>query len=221
MMPAATGADVPPLPPAEPASGDALMRALEAQRRAEELQRDPAAMQRIAIEQHIDRMPGLTEHKRAFLKAHPQLIADKFLSEATARSYQAALNQGVPDDSEEMNAAILAGVQEKWESDVKVFEMAAASTPSRSEPQPTRAAPAPEITRLEEPAIRQMMDPSNAPPRSTPAEAGLPPMPATSRARGVPLSAPVSRNIPSPTGRPTGSITLTPEEREIARNSMR
>jgi hypothetical protein len=144
------------------------MRAIEADRRAEELQR-ANAQQPPTIEQHIDSIPGLSDHKRRFLKSHPEFVVDSFHINAMRAAYAVALQAGVPDDSPEMDQHLLAGVRRNIEH------------------QRQRAAP-----------LQQ--EPPPAPPRTS-----------------VPISAPVSRDIPMPSGeRRPPAITLSREEREVA-----
>jgi hypothetical protein len=104
-------ADVTPLP-ASPDAHDAVKRALEATQRAEELQRE-ARQAQPTPEQIIDSWSGLSDHKRSFPKAHPNLAFDQFDRQAMAFHYQAALRDGIPDDTAEMNARLLAGVRQE------------------------------------------------------------------------------------------------------------
>ena len=174
--PAPAPAAAAPLPPAQQSDdSNALVRAAQAQARAEELQRQ-AAQEPPTVEQHIDQIPGLTSHKRAFLKAHPKMATDPEEARAMSFHYGAALRAGIPDDSEEMNRAILAGMYREREH-------AAA-------------------TRVE----------------AAPSEA--PPMPAPRKS--VPMSAPVSRDVPSyASGKVVSNrMTLSPEEVQIARASI-
>jgi hypothetical protein len=169
-----------------------LMRAVEATLRAEGLQREAARLQREAaqqslpasapapaanIEQYVDRLPGLTDHKRTFLKAHPEML-DPVRAGLMSRHYADALKAGIDDDSAEMDRYVLQAVQ----SDV-----ARLSRPSPPmEPQTAPAAPAP------------------------------------ARRPSMPITAPVSRDIPMPNGeRRSGSVKLSREECEIAHLSYR
>jgi hypothetical protein len=95
-----------------------LIRAHAATLRAEELHRQ-AAQRPPTVEEHIDQIPGLTSHKRAFLKQHPKMATDPEESRAMSFHYQAALAAGVPDDSEEMDRAILAGMYREREYQAK------------------------------------------------------------------------------------------------------
>jgi len=84
----------------------AHLRAAERASR-EQLARHPAQPETQAThEQHIDAMPGLTAHKRNFLKAHPELL-EPANAQAANFHYQQALARGVKDDTSEMNEYIL------------------------------------------------------------------------------------------------------------------
>jgi hypothetical protein len=164
-----------PSPP--PADDNPLVRAYAAHRRAEELQRE-AARQAPTIEQHIDAIPGLSSHKRQFLKAHPKMATDPAEARAMSFHYNAALNAGVQDDSPEMDRFILAGMFREREHEAKT-----------------------------------------APP---PAEAARPTPAAMPRKSSLPMSAPVSRDVPSySSGKPVSNkMTLSPAEVAIARASF-
>lgn len=94
-----------------------LLVQLAAQRHAEDMQRQRAEQpqqQPTSVEQHIDALPGLSDHKRAFLKQYPQLMAEP-LHNLMPHNYQLALHAGVADDTPAMDSAILAGVQRDLE----------------------------------------------------------------------------------------------------------
>jgi hypothetical protein len=173
-------ADVPaPASPADP-HADALRHALKATRHAEELQRQQA-QQPPTQDEIIDRMPGLTEHKRRFLRANPSIAFQEDHRQAAASAYQQALRDGVRDDTPEMDARLLAGV---------LMASASAATPSAPSMPPS-------------PIERTADQPQ-------------------SRRSSITVSAPVSRDVPSLSGRRMSdrSITLSAAEREIARYSF-
>lgn len=173
-----------------PPDDNPLQRALDAQRRAEELQRSPIARE-------IDKLP-LSEFKKTFLKAHPDLITDEFRSKAMGFHWNAALQAGIADDTPEMNAAILQGVDREI-AHVRQQAIENVRMPARSEPEPPPA---------------QRAEP-------VPAAPAPPLMPQPAR-RSVPVSAPVSRDAPTYSGRAQSdntSMTLSPEERDMARRS--
>lgn len=177
-------------PPAETSlatdQDNPLQRALDAQRRAEELS---------PIAREIDKLP-LSEFKKSFLKAHPDLITDEFRSRAMGFHWNAALQAGIQDDTPEMNAAILQGVDREI-AHVRQQAIENVRMPVVSEPEP-----APSARREELPAPPMM-----------------PPPPAR---RSMPISAPVSRDVHMPSGQrqsDSSTMTLTEEERRIARTS--
>jgi hypothetical protein len=174
--------EAPIAPPAEAAppadDGNPLVRAHAAQLRAEEIQREaakaaPSAQRSQSIDDVVNAIPGLTEHKRAFLRANPNLLEPANV-DAVRFHYQAALQRGVPDDTPEMNEVLLAG-----------------------------------IARGRQHAVNEARSIVEAPP-------------AKERRPSIQRSAPVSREVPSASGRrePSDQMTLSAEERDIARRSI-
>jgi len=178
-MATATPAETPsPTPP----GSNVLAEQLDHMKKAEALVREqlagqhgvrPEALAPVSVDQHIDGMP-ISVHKKQFLRAHPELL-DSARSHAFAFHYARALHDGIADDSEEMNQAILRGVHGE--------------------------------------AQREQINKTLA--------AALEPPPAPPRRNSLPMTAPVSRSVPSlSTGRSTPTrVTLNPEEREAARLS--
>jgi hypothetical protein len=220
-------ADAPPppgpeLPPPDPESHDAVRRVAEAARHAEELQRQ-AAQQPMTVEAYVDAMPGLSDHKRAFLKAHPMLLNEQILPLA-ARAYQAAVRDHVPDDTEEMNQRLLIGVRQEIEAQRQRQIEAASAAVASMEPTPLPESDDRAAERLDQEAnaIHSMMQAADATP--TEIVANMPPvspMP-PQRGRSLPISAPVSRDVPTASGQRTsniGTVVLSAEERDVARRS--
>ena len=102
---AAAPAPAPPIAPAPAPKGvgaSPLQRALEAQRHAEALQHQHGLRQaglaeppidattRQAVDAHIDAIPGLTDHKKRFLKSHPSLLQAPYL-QLMQHAYMVAL----------------------------------------------------------------------------------------------------------------------------------
>ena len=103
---AAAPAPAPPIAPAPAPEGvgaSPLQRALEAQRHAEALQHQHGLRQqaglaeppidattRQAVDAHIDAIPGLTDHKKRFLKSHPSLLQAPYL-QLMQHAYMVAL----------------------------------------------------------------------------------------------------------------------------------
>jgi hypothetical protein len=167
-----------PTPPPLADDADQLVRAYRAQQRAEELQRNAArapsaADRQPTIDEHIDAMP-ISDFKKKVLREHPH-----FLEPATAKEvafhYQAALNQGIADDTPGMTEAILSGLKREREH-----------------------------------AVEQARAVVEAP------------APAAPRRPSVRVSAPVSREAPMPSGkrREDTTVTLTPEEVDMAHRSF-
>jgi len=220
-------ADVPP-PPADalppPAPDDTMQRIVAATRHAEELQRQARQAPPPTIESYVDSLPGLSDHKRAFLKAHPELL-ERDNARTAALQYQAALAEGIPDDTEEMNQRLLSAV--RGEAQLRrqrdVASANAAIGVMTHLPQIDRRDDDQAADRLdrEASAIRATMQAESATPvamaENLPAPAPSP------RGRSLPVAAPVSREVPSASGQRTAdfrNITLSPAEREIARNSF-
>src|ERR1700692_2526270 len=123
-----------PLPPQQgDDAGNALVHAHAAQMRAEELQRQAPQKPR-TIEEHIDTIPGLTPHKRAFLKQHPKMATDPGEMRAMSLAYHSALSAGIHDDTEEMNQAILGGMQREREVETLVKAPPAEAPPPAPTP---------------------------------------------------------------------------------------
>jgi len=180
-------------------ASDAISRALASQRHAESLQRrDPIADQ-------IDAMPGLSDVKRALLKQHPSLVTDPLQGRAAAFYHQQALAEGIADDSVEMLQRILSGVQQEQ------HRAAAGSVLARA---------APEAPPVEPAAAEPMPEPPRAAQARSSGQVGHL-MPTAPARRSMPMSAPVSREVPGSTGRRDyQENTLSPEERDIAHRSI-
>src|SRR5262249_45799439 len=114
----------PPAPPPEasaPAADDSIARLLEQQQAAEmhaaqeQIERAPIArlvsqLQGMppTIEQQIDAMP-LSDHKKAFLRKHPEFVTVPSMRPVLAHYHQDAMARGIADDTEEMDQAIRDG----------------------------------------------------------------------------------------------------------------
>jgi hypothetical protein len=209
----------PPPPPPEhpdPAADHAITRAIEAQRRAEALHHDPQR----AVSEYVDSLPGLSDYKKSFLRRYPLLLQPEN-TQILRAEYHAALQEGVPDDSDQMEHRLLTGIMARMRHNQAAENGARAAVmqaPPELEPSIERMA-----ERLDHQAhqIHQVARVAD----STPLGLALAPddvMPPAPRARSLPISAPVSRDIPTVSGqRPVDlrSITLSPEERIIARGS--
>jgi hypothetical protein len=203
---------VQPSPPADHAAaasspaddGNPLARALEATRRAEDLQRQHLAPQRQPTEHErfVDGLPGLSDRKRSFLKANPDLTRQDIAAVA-GRHYHAALGAGIADDTDEIERYILDNVQRDIEHHRDLTAANARPTPENYQAHQG----AQQLGREAESIAAEMMPQQPAPP----------PAPR----RSMPISAPVSRDIPMASGeRRPGQITLNPDERFIAHTSF-
>jgi hypothetical protein len=198
---AVTQAAEPPTgsPPASPADAtpqieddSPMMAVLQATLRAEGLQREALRYQRemaqqaapsapaqpSRVEEYVNSLPGLSSHKRDFLKAHPSML-EPAQSNSLARHYGDAIRAGLKDDSAELDQYVLQRVQRDMDA------LAHRRQPVEAEPRP--ASPAPQ------------------------------------RRPTIPMSAPVSRDIPMPSSgeRVSNGVTLSPNEREMAHLSYR
>lgn len=195
----------PPPPPEErfASTDDAMRQALEAQQHAEQMAR-AAAQEPDPLRDYIARLPGLSEFKRDVLMRKPHYL-DGSNVEIVRRAHEDALNRGVKDDSPEMEAELDRGFRREMAARV---ERAMQPTQSSMTAQPT-----PE----------NLPEPEPDPERHMPRMQAPPPVQHTPARRSIPVSAPVSRDAPGSSGRPqssSGQITLSPEERDIARRSF-
>jgi hypothetical protein len=137
----------------------------------------------------------ISDRQKAFLNANRELI-DPANAAVIHAARQEAASQGILPDTAEEESAILGAVHGAIQ---QRQEAAIANVRSQAAPiLPPAAKPALPVTPILPPI--------------------MPPRKAT-----VPMSAPVTRDVPSASGRPAGSqnqITLTPEERAVARNSF-
>jgi hypothetical protein len=211
---AAAAAPAPPDAPGPAAGGGGpspLQAALEAQRHPEHLQHQHGLRQqaglaeppidattRQAVDQHIDNMPGLSEWKRRFLKSHRSLLAEPYAS-SMRHAHAMALHAGLVDDSPQMDSAILAGVAKDVEHHRALSALTSAQP--RPTPQMHQGGTAEAAAELQREAGQHL--------------AALKP-----QRRTMPISAPVSRDIPLTSGHRSQDRTLSADERQIARASM-
>jgi hypothetical protein len=153
------------------------------------------AMQR----QQAQAQPALSQAKLRFLDQHPRYKLPH-ISELAKVHYQSGLAAGMPDDSDEL----FAHIARETDADIDAIN----ERHRRAKPMPPDQHRAQRADELEREAAQQMAD--MAPPAAT----------KQAPQRSMPISAPVSRTIPSASG---GSvpmrITLSPEERDMARKS--
>jgi hypothetical protein len=195
-----TSADVaPPAVEVRPAASpepdvDPVKRALDATLRAEELHRQHAYADHA---EKVDQFAGLSSWKRDFLKANP-ILTLPHVATAAQKIYHAGLASGLADDSEELGNYVL--------------EKTSAELRRQRELRERMPAPEPEHRKrlaAELEAEVAQMD-------------GVAPTSATKQApqRSMPISAPVSRAMPSLTsGAMPMRITLSPEQIQVARSA--
>lgn len=199
---------------------DALLHAVEGQRRAEEMQ----AQRPATIESFIDSMPGLSDHKRAFLKRNSDMLQPD-RAELMRQAHGEALQAGIADDSGAMDAYLESAVRTELEARrARLAGAARAAAADMIRPPP------PEMSI--ERAAEQLSNEADALSNAYHAEASTPlsmadqigtMAPPPSQRRSMPMTAPVTRDVPMPSGQRMGSasqITLSAEERFIARNSF-
>jgi hypothetical protein len=141
-------------------ASSALEQAIASVRRAVEVQREHAQRQvQPSVEQVIDGIAGLSDHKRRFLKEHPEFVTDNTQRQLLARNYEQALSEGHTDDTIELNQRVLSGVardlqamrqRELASADHQATEREARAAPP---PAPRRSMPiTPPIMRTEVPS---------------------------------------------------------------------
>jgi hypothetical protein len=222
---AVAAAPAPPVAPGPVTDGDGaspLQRALEAQQHAESLQQQHTHRQHIglpeppvspaerqAIDAYVDGVPNLTDHQKRFLKSHPTLLREPY-TDLVQHAVMVARHAGIADDTPQMDNAILAGVARDIEHHRHLSQLTSAS----ARPTPENAQMHHDVNRhaadLQAEAEQHLAEHQPAP--------SAPPLPP--KRKSLPMSAPVSRDYPSVTGRPHESNTLSPAERDIARNSF-
>lgn len=181
--------------PAAAPEPDAVQQAYERTLRAQQFQPPPPPVQLPpkTIDEAIDRLP-VSDFWKTSLRSHPEIMEHN--NQTTVAFYhQRALKDGIDPESPEMVSHIMGGIQaEKARAVENAKRAALLMTP----PPPDRA-------------IRE----ADAMPAPAPAL-----MPAQRQPR-MPVSAPVSRDVPSASGRRTSdNKTLTPQEVEIALKSF-
>jgi hypothetical protein len=127
--------------------------ALQAQRRAEELQR----RQPSEHERFIDGLPGLSDRKRSFLKSNPALTRPD-VAEIAGRHYQDALASGVADDRDAIESYVI----QNTARDLHQREKAAALSEHRPLPLPASPMPQPAPAATLPPSARKSI-PMSAP----------------------------------------------------------
>lgn len=213
-----------PTPPPPPADHDALARALAATRRAEEIQRQ--SHQQNAVERVIGSMP-VPDTAKDWLRRNPQYVTDPRQNAALSAAHFATIEaMGGDNDkigSPEYLAALEQNIAGYWQhqraAEQQHENVEELSHASREAARIDRA-----VENLEHDAAQYRQEMTPPPPAAAPLAPAAPPVPPiVSERKGVPVSAPVSRDIPMPSGQRTSEsskITLTAEERDMAHKSM-
>jgi hypothetical protein len=213
-----------PPPTSQPDAPNPLQRALEASRHADDLQHQHAMRRQVglperpidpaeqhAIDTYVDAIPNLTDHQRRFLKSHPSLMSEPYVS-LMRHAILMARHAGIADDTPQMDAAILAGIAK----DIQHHHALSQLTSAHARPTPENHAMHQDANQaaaaLQAEAERHMA--------AMAAENPPPPPPAPRRS--IPMSAPVSRDVPMSSGerRPGGQIHLSRDEVMIAHVSF-
>jgi hypothetical protein len=196
---------------------DAVLNAVMGQRRAEELQREHhrrqmedanhAALNAEKLDREAQQLaapkpPARNERREAFAREHPELNHPD--NDAAVKSYFAqGIRMGMDPHGAELDNYVLRGL--RFEQQARAARLAP------QEPELETAAVAPPQARPEAPmpASNQMTprEPMTGPPAAR---------------RSMPMAAPVSREAPNVSSgtRRSNDMTLTPEERAIARASI-
>jgi hypothetical protein len=214
--------DMPPDP--SPGVEDSpLQAALQAQQHAEQLARQHAQRRQIGlpepeldphhrqqVEASIDRMDGLTDHKRRFLKSHPSLLTEPYLS-LMRHAVMIARHANIAEDTPAFDNAILAGVAK----DIEHHRALSQLTSADARPTPENEQMHHDVGQSAEELMREVEEHQAA------YLAENPPPPLPQRKRSIPMSAPVSRDVAGVSGQRIDSgNTLRADERQIARVSF-
>ena len=204
------------------AADDAVMRAVEAQRQAEAFQHR-RSQEPMSVEQYVDSLPGLTDHKRRFLKSNSDMLNSE-QRDLMAQAYVEAMQAGMRDDTPELDRWLVDTVRSEMNSRrARLADAARSAVGTMMQPrQPERSVEQDAASLAAEAGT--LMSAYNAR-ESAPdvVSSQLPqaaPVPRTPR---MPMTAPVSREVPMTSGQrlaPSSQVTLSPEERFIARHSF-
>ena len=204
---------------ASPPGGSPLIAQLAAQRHAEELQRQraqqPAQPEPVTLEQHIGRMP-ISEHKKTFLRQHPEMLRTE-LAPVMAKHYTEGLRSGLQDDSTELDQHILDNVAREVD---QLRALTSVTDANRQDYEHDRASKWVD-RQIEQEQERQRAQMTNAQKELLEAQQRRASAPPPSIKRNIPMSAPVSRDVPTAGGQSSSRTTLSAEERDVAHRSYR
>jgi hypothetical protein len=219
--PQAAAPEAPAAPPPPPGADDAspLTAALRALQHAESLQHQHAARAHVglpepaissaeqqAIDAEIDSAPGLTPWKRRFLKSHRSLTREPYL-QLLGHAVAIARHAGIAEDTPAFDNAVLHIIARDIKTHHHLRQLTSADARQTPENAELHADIARHVSDLDAEAeqhfAEHVPEPAAAPPPSR---------------RSYPMSAPVSRDVPSASGHRHDLNTLTAEERQVARN---
>ncbi len=209
-------ADEPPQSP--PADDNAVARAVAGMLQAENMQRQAAAPPPPSHEDIISRM-AISEAKKQFLRQRPEMLRPDY-AEITREAHGAGLEFGLIDDSPEMFDYLAATVTNEMQARrQRLADAARAAADVMVMPPPRAVDPIVDLD-AEASAIQSAHVASES--AADVLASRLPQPEPTPRSSRMPMTAPVSRgDVPSLSGdRRRPDMTLSPEERAIARNSF-
>jgi hypothetical protein len=174
----------------------------------------------MTLDRYVDSLPNLSDHKRRFLKANSEMLnGERF--DVMSRAYKEAMQAGFEDDTEALDRFLVETVRDEMAARHGRLAEAARSairSPPRLHNDSVEQAAArlgAEVNALQSVDIARESAPDII-------AAQLPQPEPVPRSRSMPMTAPVSRDVPMLSGqRPMSSgVTLTAEERFIARHSF-
>jgi hypothetical protein len=104
----------------------------------EELQRTAAQQhqhqqQPMSIDQHIDQLSGLSDHKRKLLREYPVINTNPTIGAMFNRHYKAGLQSGLRDDSAELDEHVISNMVREIEHNAALTSASARPTPENRE----------------------------------------------------------------------------------------
>lgn len=167
----------------------------------------------------IDALPDHSEHKKQFLRQNPDVLFDQFKAQSMARHYREAIEAGIADDTPEIDDYILSGIREDIAAR-QVSHGRAGLDAMMSPPQTPEDMTRHSVThnrRAE--SVQQAYE---AAPHVAAQSVETAPVATEPARRHIPVSAPPSRDVPSPMSGSRGAqskITLSVAEQEMAKLS--
>lgn len=207
---------------------DHIAQVLEDQLRAEALHRQAAQQpqqQPMSVEQYVDSLPNLSDHKRSFLKSNPEMLNND-QREVMAQAYAEAMQAGFQDDTPELDRWLVETVRsEMGVRRARLADAARSAVSTMTQPRQPEQSVDRAVERLNLDAASYMATEHalDATPAALAEQLPPPPAPTPRAPRGTPMTAPVSRDAPMLSGNRQAAsqqVTLSAEERFIARHSF-